>query len=98
MARMRHDNPRAALIYQHTSAEADQTIVDAVSAKVVADCRKAKDAAKKTSKPARAAPLGERPEIRSHSQAGRMSGGDLGNAGSVCEPDPYAQSSGEAFD
>ncbi|MDQ1658813.1 MAG: hypothetical protein QOD41_3896, partial [Cryptosporangiaceae bacterium] len=40
MARMRHDNPRAALIYQHASAEADQSIADAVSAKVVADRRK----------------------------------------------------------
>jgi hypothetical protein len=34
MARMGHDSPRAALIYQHTSGEADRAIADAVSAAV----------------------------------------------------------------
>jgi integrase len=62
MARMGHDNPRAALIYQHASAEADQSIADAVSAKVVTDRRKAKDAAKKASKPARPRPSKKRPD------------------------------------
>jgi integrase len=32
MARMGHDNPRAALIYQHKSAEADQAIARGVDA------------------------------------------------------------------
>jgi integrase len=36
MARMGHDNPRAAMIYQHASSEADQAIADAVSAGVEA--------------------------------------------------------------
>jgi hypothetical protein len=34
MVRMGHDNPRAALIYQHASSEADRAIADAVSAVV----------------------------------------------------------------
>jgi len=34
MARMGHDNPRAALIYQHASAEADQAIAKGVDAVV----------------------------------------------------------------
>jgi integrase len=36
MARMGHDSPRAALIYQHTNSEADRAIADAVS-EVVAE-------------------------------------------------------------
>ncbi len=36
MVRMGHDSPRAALIYQHTSTEADAAIADAVSAWVTA--------------------------------------------------------------
>ncbi len=62
MARMGHDNPRAALIYQHACAEADQGIANAVSAKVTADRRKAKDAAKKASRPARPRAPKKRPD------------------------------------
>lgn len=36
MARMRHDSPRAALIYQHTSQEADHGIADAIDQAVKA--------------------------------------------------------------
>lgn len=46
MARMGHDNPRAALIYQHASAEADKAIADAVSALVNADREKVARAGK----------------------------------------------------
>jgi integrase len=40
MARMGHDSPRAALIYQHASAEADQGIADAIEQAVKAARRK----------------------------------------------------------
>jgi integrase len=34
MARMGHDSPQAAMIYQHATAEADRAIADALSAQV----------------------------------------------------------------
>jgi len=40
MARMGHDNPRAALIYQHANQEADQGIADSMDEKVRAARRK----------------------------------------------------------
>ena len=40
MARMGHDNPRAALIYQHANREADQGIADAIDKAVKAARRK----------------------------------------------------------
>ena len=40
MARMGHDSPRAALIYQHASAEADQGIASAIEKAVQAARRK----------------------------------------------------------
>lgn len=40
MARMGHDSPRAALIYQHASREADQGIADAIDQAVKAARRK----------------------------------------------------------
>jgi integrase len=40
MARMGHDNPRAALIYQHANREADQAIADAMNKAVKAARRK----------------------------------------------------------
>ncbi len=40
MARMGHDSPRAALIYQHASREADQAIADAIDQAVKAARRK----------------------------------------------------------
>lgn len=40
MARMGHDSPRAALIYQHANAEADQGIADAMENAVKAARRK----------------------------------------------------------
>ncbi|AGL13583.1 phage integrase family protein [Actinoplanes sp. N902-109] len=40
MARMGHDSPRAALIYQHTNREADHGIADAMDAAVKAARRK----------------------------------------------------------
>jgi integrase len=49
MARMGHDNPRAALIYQHASAEADQEIAKGVNAAVQ---RERKTAHKSRRKPA----------------------------------------------
>jgi hypothetical protein len=42
MARMGHDSPRAALIYQHTSTEADKAIAEAVNTAVKAAQRKAR--------------------------------------------------------
>jgi hypothetical protein len=39
MTRMGHDNPRAALIYQHASAEADVAIAAAINA-MVEDCNR----------------------------------------------------------
>ena len=40
MARMGHDSPRAALIYQHTNREADHGIADAMDRAVKAARRK----------------------------------------------------------
>jgi hypothetical protein len=40
MARMGHDSPRAALIYQHANREADQGIADAIDKAVKAAGRK----------------------------------------------------------
>ncbi|HYN97201.1 MAG TPA: tyrosine-type recombinase/integrase, partial [Pilimelia sp.] len=40
MARMGHDNPRAALIYQHANREADQAIAEAINKAVKAARRK----------------------------------------------------------
>jgi integrase len=40
MARMGHDSPRAALIYQHASREADQSIADAIDKAVEAAVNK----------------------------------------------------------
>jgi hypothetical protein len=40
MARMGHDSPRAALIYQHTNREADHGIADAIDQAVKAARRK----------------------------------------------------------
>jgi hypothetical protein len=40
MAQMGHDSPRAALIYQHASAEADRGIADAMEQAVKAARRK----------------------------------------------------------
>lgn len=45
MTRMGHDSPRAALIYQHASQEADRAIADAVNTAV----KRAQSKAKKTS-------------------------------------------------
>ncbi|RKR89180.1 site-specific recombinase XerD [Micromonospora pisi] len=45
MARMGHDSPQAAMIYQHATAEADRAIAQAVSDAVKAERRKAKKAA-----------------------------------------------------
>ncbi|MGW4462182.1 tyrosine-type recombinase/integrase [Micromonospora sp. NPDC004704] len=47
MARMGHDSPRAALIYQHASSQADQAIADAVNAEVKKAARKAAKRPKK---------------------------------------------------
>ncbi|MEV0213449.1 tyrosine-type recombinase/integrase [Micromonospora sp. ALFpr18c] len=54
MARMRHDSPRAALIYQHANREADQGIADAIDKAVKAARRKPSKR-----KPKRAAEGGE---------------------------------------
>jgi hypothetical protein len=51
MARMGHDNPRAALIYQHASSEADQTIADALSMAVKAMQKKTRKPRKPRRKP-----------------------------------------------
>jgi len=45
MARMGHDSPRAALIYQHTSIEADEAIADAVNTRLTKDQNALKPAA-----------------------------------------------------
>jgi integrase len=50
MARMGHDNPRAALIYQHASAEADQAIAKAVNTTVERERRKARKPCRKPGK------------------------------------------------
>lgn len=42
MARMGQDSPRAALIYQHASRQADQTIADKLSA-LIEDANSTKD-------------------------------------------------------
>lgn len=42
-ARMGHDSDRAALIYQHATREADRKIADALSARVKAERKKAKN-------------------------------------------------------
>lgn len=46
MARMGHDSPQAALIYQHATAEADRAIAQAIDDAVRAERKKAKKAAK----------------------------------------------------
>ncbi|WP_433498915.1 site-specific integrase [Sphaerimonospora sp. CA-214678] len=46
-ARMGHDSDRAALIYQHATRDADQRIADALSARVQAEQRKAKNTKKR---------------------------------------------------
>jgi hypothetical protein len=53
MARMGHDSPRAALIYQHTNSEADQGIASAMDKAVNALRRKP---SKRTPKRAAEAP------------------------------------------
>jgi integrase len=50
MARMGHDNPRAALIYQHASAEADQAIAKGVNAAVELERKKARKRRRKPPK------------------------------------------------
>ncbi|MGW4501620.1 hypothetical protein ACWENR_23785 [Micromonospora sp. NPDC004336] len=45
MARMGHDSPQAAMIYQHATSEADRAIAQAVSDRVKAERKKAKKAA-----------------------------------------------------
>ncbi|MFJ6163739.1 hypothetical protein ACIQH6_01355 [Micromonospora orduensis] len=45
MARMGHDSPQAAMIYQHATSEADRAIAQAVSGAVKAERKKAKKAA-----------------------------------------------------
>jgi integrase len=47
MARMGHDSPQAAMIYQHATAEADQTIADALHEAVEAERKRARRARKK---------------------------------------------------
>ena len=42
MARMGHDSPQAAMIYQHATSEADRAIAQAASAAVKAERKKAK--------------------------------------------------------
>ncbi|MGS2614047.1 hypothetical protein ACVCAH_05870 [Micromonospora sp. LZ34] len=42
MARMGHDPPRAAMIYQHATSEADRAIAQAVSDAVTAERKKAR--------------------------------------------------------
>jgi len=44
MARMGHDSPRAALMYQHTNQEADHGIADAIDRAVKAALRKPRQA------------------------------------------------------
>jgi integrase len=56
MARMGHDSPDAALIYQHATRQADQAIADAVSAQVKAEQKKARKAAGKATRPKRQDP------------------------------------------
>lgn len=46
MARMGHDSPQAAMIYQHATSEADRAIADALNKKVKADRKEAKKAEK----------------------------------------------------
>jgi hypothetical protein len=53
MARMGHDSPQAAMIYQRATAEADRAIAEALNAKVRADRKKARKV-KKTSKKGKA--------------------------------------------
>ena len=43
MARMGHDSPRAALIYQHRTSEADQAIAQAVNQQLEAEQRAAEE-------------------------------------------------------
>ena len=42
MARMGHDSPQAALIYQHATSEADRAIADALNEAVKKHSRKGK--------------------------------------------------------
>jgi hypothetical protein len=54
MTRMGHDSPRAALIYQHASKEADRAIADAVNMVVKqAQGKVRKSQRKRPSKPGR---------------------------------------------
>jgi hypothetical protein len=50
MARMGHDSPAAAMIYQHASRQADQAIADAVSGQVKAEQKRSKAAAQRPSR------------------------------------------------
>jgi len=47
MARMGHDSPQAAMIYQHATAEADRAIADAVQKAIKAEQKKAKKEAER---------------------------------------------------
>jgi hypothetical protein len=47
MARMGHDSPQAAMIYQHATSEADRAIANALNTAVQADRKKARKATKK---------------------------------------------------
>ena len=64
--------PRAALIYQHATEEADQAIADAVSAKALADRRRLKDAERKASRPARPRRAKKRPDDPDDGAAGAL--------------------------
>jgi hypothetical protein len=48
-----HDSSRAALIYQHATADADRAIADAVSEQVRAEQQKARKRAKPRTEPER---------------------------------------------
>jgi integrase len=50
MARMGHDSPQAAMIYQHATAEADQAIADALHEAVEAERKRTRRAGNKASK------------------------------------------------
>ena len=52
MARMGHDSPQAALIYQHATAQADRAIADALSAQVEEERRNARKTTRGTGRKA----------------------------------------------
>ncbi|NBE82407.1 tyrosine-type recombinase/integrase [Micromonospora rubida] len=80
MARMGHDSPQAAMIYQHATAEADRAIADALNRAVQADRKQTKKADKvkkaATDKPA-----------KTKGKTKPAGGGKQGRKGSGDDPD-----------